>query len=442
MSKLGLWTFFIRFRIFIFALCAVISMACSIVFGALLLREWSFYNITQRSVVLGLAIIHGVGAILLYLMIIVRFRIWLDVARLSFYLFSLLGGNTFFAVVNGSYPCNNLGSHTLCRRITWSVIIGSWVQSGLLLLAIASHARPAKRPQVVVSPPPVTKPTDISLASVPSSNSSHWRKGSVTSVSSDSSTTALLSYDDKRSSLTSLSSYGPSLDHKSLLQVPGATPVQFPLNPHSFAGYGWGTGLRTPITTYRPPFSPATSVRSLPLALTFQKPYASHRRRSSLPSFPLPNPHERRPALDYSSPPQYNAVPRDIPVRPLPLPNPFESLMSRRPSAKSVPSSVSSYDSNDTTGAFLSHRGFDAISRSSEPWTPTTTEYLSTHRDHTPPAALLPSKRAWIMNNRAYLMSPGLNSVHSMSASMHSRVPEPKQNYSLPTSPAPSSLLL
>ncbi|KAF5365705.1 hypothetical protein D9758_003239 [Tetrapyrgos nigripes] len=416
------------------ALCAVISLVCSITFGALLLREWNFYDITQRSVVLALAILHGVGAILLYLMIVVRFRIWLDVARISFYLVSLLGGNTFFAVVNATYPCNNLGSHALCRHVTWSVIIGSWVQSGLLIvysvfLAVASHARPSVRPQITISPPPPMRELGYKTGSDLRS-----RKGSVESFAS---TTRLLSYDDKRSSLSSTDSFGSSPDARNL-QTPGnAVPVMFPA-PHSSKGSGWGTSFplpRTPMSSYTPrPYSPAASVQSLPATLTFQQPsYASHYRQSSSPIRSLPIVHPGRDGPNpfrTISPPEYSSL-RNVSARPPPFPNPFESL-ARSPSEVSVPYSVASSGSFESASSmYASRSGYGIIHSpgpaSPSPWTPTTTEYLSTQAQKDSPVypsvTMLTAKQAW---GAAPLMSPGLHSIRSMSGSTYSRLPESK----------------
>ncbi|GLB35048.1 hypothetical protein LshimejAT787_0206130 [Lyophyllum shimeji] len=80
------WATFRAVRVGIFALAALLSLGWTIVLTVLLLREWRAYDISQRAIVIVSLVINGVSAILLYLMIVVHFRLWLDAARVAFVL--------------------------------------------------------------------------------------------------------------------------------------------------------------------------------------------------------------------------------------------------------------------------------------------------------------------------------------------------------------------
>jgi len=146
------WTTFRAVRVVLFALATLLTIAWTIMYMVLLLREWSTYNTAQRAIVIMSLVINGVSAILLYLMIVVHFRVWLDAARVAFVLLFQLASTVTFALFSPNLPCNNLGSETDCRHVTSAVINGGWTLLGLLLfyafyLAVMSYIpMPPPRP--------------------------------------------------------------------------------------------------------------------------------------------------------------------------------------------------------------------------------------------------------------------------------------------------------
>jgi len=130
----GPWTAFKAVRVVLFALASILCITLTIIFTILLIREWSLYNISQRIIVVVSLTINGVSAILLYLMIVVQFRLWLDAARVASLILFQLGSTVTFAIVSSSLPCKNIGSETDCRHILTGAVDGGWVLTGLLLL--------------------------------------------------------------------------------------------------------------------------------------------------------------------------------------------------------------------------------------------------------------------------------------------------------------------
>ncbi|KAJ7582898.1 hypothetical protein C8J56DRAFT_235455 [Mycena floridula] len=155
------WPVFRNARIFIFMLCCIISLGCTIVYTVLIVRGWSEYSLANRVLMLSLAIVHGIGAIMLFLMLVLSFRVWLDVARIFTYIFFQLGVEIAFTLLGRGVPCDNLGSQADCRIISLSVSLGSGSLSALLiiyavmLLFISRIPQPApnETPNLVISEP-------------------------------------------------------------------------------------------------------------------------------------------------------------------------------------------------------------------------------------------------------------------------------------------------
>ncbi|KAF8078045.1 hypothetical protein FPV67DRAFT_1443547 [Lyophyllum atratum] len=137
-------------RVIVFAFATLLSIAWTIMFMVLLLREWRTYDIRQRAIVIISLVINGTSAIFLYLMIVVRFRLWPDAARVAFILLFQLGSTVTFALFSPSFPCDNLGSETDCRRLTSAVINGGWALSGLSVMSHIPMPPPRPNPEAAL----------------------------------------------------------------------------------------------------------------------------------------------------------------------------------------------------------------------------------------------------------------------------------------------------
>ncbi|KAJ3915768.1 hypothetical protein F5877DRAFT_81537 [Lentinula edodes] len=134
-------------RAFIFAICMTLSIGCATILSIFLLRQWSDFDLVSRIIVVILTVVHSLGGILLYLMIVVQFKVWLDAARVSVYLAFVLCGGLLLITGRASLPCSGSGIGNTCSQSTLSVAIASFVSSGLLLiysvtLAVIAHIIP------------------------------------------------------------------------------------------------------------------------------------------------------------------------------------------------------------------------------------------------------------------------------------------------------------
>lgn len=139
-----LWIVFKTYRVLIFAISTVLAMALAAIFAIFLVREWRYYSSAQRSILVIILVIDGCSTILLYLMIIVRFRLWLDGARIMSLVVFQAGATVAFSVAKSTLPCNNLGSVQACKAVTTAAVFGGWSLTALLLfyalcLAVMSH---------------------------------------------------------------------------------------------------------------------------------------------------------------------------------------------------------------------------------------------------------------------------------------------------------------
>ncbi|KAJ3726134.1 hypothetical protein C8R42DRAFT_428526 [Lentinula raphanica] len=148
-------TIFKAVRAFIFAICMLLSIGCATILSIFLLRQWNDFDLISRIIVIVLTVVHSLGAILLYLMIIVQFKVWLDAARVSIFLVFVLCGALLMTLGRAKLPCSSSGIEDSCTQSTLFVVLSSFVISGLLIiysvaLAVIAHTIP--RPLLAKAP--------------------------------------------------------------------------------------------------------------------------------------------------------------------------------------------------------------------------------------------------------------------------------------------------
>ncbi|KAL0947020.1 hypothetical protein HGRIS_013164 [Hohenbuehelia grisea] len=134
MKPAQLWAIFKKARLYMFALSAIFSAAWTVFLSVFLSREWPEYGTPQRAIFLTLVVVGGMSAILLYLMIVVRFRLWLDGARVAFLLTFQLGSALLLSFNTSIFPCTRFVTTSTCKTVFFVIIVGSWSQSLLLVL--------------------------------------------------------------------------------------------------------------------------------------------------------------------------------------------------------------------------------------------------------------------------------------------------------------------
>lgn len=284
------WTVFFRIRKIIYAFIGIASFGWAITLSIYLSREWSNFTHPQRGIVLGVIGVNGISAILLYLMIVVVFRTWLDFGRALFLLVIHVGASLAVTLFSMHFSCAAFATEQICKDVDLAFIIGSWVLTGLLLgymifLLIMSRV-----------PRPVPRITPNLLLNDPE-KAEHSRTPSIRSINS---ATGLLRQD-------TTSSFGTIAPSPDALPRRGSTPRAYyvangmPTTPATARS----PGAAFPNMTYG---STGSSARpDVPPLPRIQTSFSQTRRQSTLqqaPPQPLPlaNPFAD-PLLSNNTPP-------------------------------------------------------------------------------------------------------------------------------------------
>ncbi|KAF4614743.1 hypothetical protein D9613_002660 [Agrocybe pediades] len=145
------WALFKAIRVMVFSFAMICSMGFAAIYAVLLLRGWSSYNGQQRCVVIISLVVYAISSLLLYLMLILRFRVWLDGVRIVLLLFCQVGGTVTFAIFRPNLPCSNLGSVSTCDTVETIVTYGGWGLAGLSIMSYVPVPPPRPNPEAVLA---------------------------------------------------------------------------------------------------------------------------------------------------------------------------------------------------------------------------------------------------------------------------------------------------
>jgi len=126
------WVVFRRARFILFSVLVLACLTWTTLFAVFLSRELSHFSHSQKLVVVGLLSLYGVSAILLYLMAVVYFRFWWEVARVFTLLVVHTGGSLLFMHYSPRFPCLGFGTESACRGFVHTILVGCWVVSGII----------------------------------------------------------------------------------------------------------------------------------------------------------------------------------------------------------------------------------------------------------------------------------------------------------------------
>jgi hypothetical protein len=134
MAPNALWNRFRKFRLIVLAFASILSLVWSIIIAVYMANNWSGYNSGERGFLFGLIALDFIDSILLYLMIVVQYQFWPDATRTIVLLGLNVAGAVVFLFLSPKFPCSAFGSTAQCHDMTMTVLIGSLVISGLILL--------------------------------------------------------------------------------------------------------------------------------------------------------------------------------------------------------------------------------------------------------------------------------------------------------------------
>ncbi|KAI0065464.1 hypothetical protein BV25DRAFT_1898083 [Artomyces pyxidatus] len=460
---MDLWTLFRRTRIILFTALIFICLAWAALFVVSIVREWSHYAIFQRAIVLGLLVVHGFTSILLYLMIVVHFRLWMDFVRVVCLLLIHIGSAVLFTLYSPDFPCANLGSEQNCRDMNFVIFVGCWVISGIIVGYAIALAVMACRPRPVESlsgKPEVYLPKS---PKAPSIQYSYRRHSSASSVNSRTGLTNprlsdVMTYEQPRAppvangrpeyNLRSENPFSPPWQQSSppMGYMGGNTPVSMP---------GAHSAFTDAISRTQSPasFRSMGSTASVPRGMPPATP------KSAASPHSAATPHSAVSARSAATPRSASQMPMESllsPSNPSPFPNPFRDPdpMPRTQSPVSI-YSVSSMNSDmgtrDRAGSESSiagmppmgsslppayipgpappHAAFQAPNRMlrrsmSNPYTGLNTYALpgpsaGARNGYLTVTSVTGAPR--LVPNRGHTTTPGGLSIHSVAASMHSQ---------------------
>lgn len=127
------WVIFRRARIILFSFLVFLCLTWAVLFALFLTHDRSHFSQYQKIVVACLLSLYGFTAILLYLMVVMRFHLWWDVARVVSLLVIHVGSSVVFSLYRSSFPCGGFDSEAFCKDFVFVIFIGCWVFSGMIL---------------------------------------------------------------------------------------------------------------------------------------------------------------------------------------------------------------------------------------------------------------------------------------------------------------------
>jgi len=111
----------------------LVCLAWAVLFAVFLSHEWSHFSKIQKMAVVGLLSLYTFTAILLYLMVVVQFQFWWDVVRVLSLLVVHTAGTVWFKLYSPRLPCRGFGPEKRCREFVYTILIGCWAFSGIIL---------------------------------------------------------------------------------------------------------------------------------------------------------------------------------------------------------------------------------------------------------------------------------------------------------------------
>ncbi|KAF9052971.1 hypothetical protein BJ165DRAFT_1523720 [Panaeolus papilionaceus] len=225
MPNVRIWRAFRITRICVYVIAILLTIALAAIYAVLLIRGWASFIAGQRAIMLALLFLNALSAIVLYLMMLISFRVWLDGARIALLLIFQVGGTVTFSLFYPGFPCSNLGDVSTCKRVEMAAIFGGWSLAGFLLMyafalsAMCYVPEPSTRRLVLVEDGPMTSQNEKEVYSEKTQ-----KRLSQTSIGSERSLYSQSSFSATQSPTIPRSAYKPGF----VSSPTGMAQVQFP----------------------------------------------------------------------------------------------------------------------------------------------------------------------------------------------------------------------
>ncbi|KAF9264777.1 hypothetical protein L218DRAFT_957970 [Marasmius fiardii PR-910] len=133
---------FLRARAIVFASVAFISFAWTVLLSVVLTLQWDMMDKPERSFVAVMIVLDVITMFLLLILLVLRFRPWLDSARCFFLLVSHIATAAWFLSWSPKFHCENgnLDQEGTCGLLIVYMAIASWLIPVLVLCYLGGLA--------------------------------------------------------------------------------------------------------------------------------------------------------------------------------------------------------------------------------------------------------------------------------------------------------------
>jgi len=133
---------FMKARTVAFSCILLASLLWALLLSLVVFFRWEVSLPLERSLVVVMLCANAITVIMVPLLLLLRFRVWLDVARLFFLLALHIGCAASFAYCIAYFICADQSpdQEGICKLINIYILLASWVNPVLLLLYAAGLA--------------------------------------------------------------------------------------------------------------------------------------------------------------------------------------------------------------------------------------------------------------------------------------------------------------
>ncbi|KZT26281.1 hypothetical protein NEOLEDRAFT_1241149 [Neolentinus lepideus HHB14362 ss-1] len=126
---------FLKVRGVSFAVMTFISLLWIVLLCLEIFLRWDVSDVQERSFAVLLLIVNTITIIMLPLLILTRFRVWLDAARLFFLLMAHIGVAISYVLWSPRFQCpdETPDQQGVCMLINMYILIASWINPAFLL---------------------------------------------------------------------------------------------------------------------------------------------------------------------------------------------------------------------------------------------------------------------------------------------------------------------
>jgi len=130
---------FMKARVVAFSCILLTSLLWALLLCLFVFFRWEVSSSLQRSLVVIMLCTNAITVVMVPLLLLLQFRVWLDVARLLLLLVLHIGSAAAFSYCNAYFTCTNQtpDQEGVCTLINIYILLASWVIPVLLLLYAA-----------------------------------------------------------------------------------------------------------------------------------------------------------------------------------------------------------------------------------------------------------------------------------------------------------------